>query len=175
MSTRMMLLYGIFVTWFIACVINQFDWKWWSKARLLDCFAILPRWTFFAPKPGTSDIRVVYRDLFEPDGAGAWAELPTAPSRHALLRMFWNPEKLDNKAVYDLVQLLGTEAAGFESHPRAALVSLPYLQLLEPIMQLPRAAGAVARQFALVSTQGHVPPRETSVLMVSGPHPFTRA
>jgi hypothetical protein len=165
----------ILVVWFIASVINQFEWKWWTPVRALDCFSVLPRWTFFAPRPGTNDVRVVYRDVLEGGVSAAWRELPTAPYRSVVVRMFWNPEKLDNKAVFDLVQMMGMEIEAFKSHPRAALISVPYLQLLDPIMQLPRPVGAVARQFALVTTRGHEAPREPTILMVSPAHPFSRA
>ena len=165
----------IFVVWFIASVINQFEWKWWAPVRALDCFSILPRWTFFAPRPGTDDVRVIYRDVLKGGTSAGWRELPTAPYRPAVVRMFWNPEKLDNKAVFDLVQMMGMQIEAFKSYPRAALISLPYLQLLDPIMQRPRPPDAVARQFALVSTHGHEPPREPAILMVSPAHPFSRA
>jgi hypothetical protein len=168
------LLEVIFVVWFVASVINQFEWKWWTTIRGVDVFSILPRWTFFAPHPGTDDVRLVYRDILEGGASAGWRELPTAPYRPAWMRMFWNPEKLDNKAVFDLVQMMAMQVERFKPYPRAALISLPYLQLLDPIMQRPRAADAVARQFALVSTRGHLPPREPAILMVSPAHPFNR-
>jgi hypothetical protein len=86
--------------------------------------------------------------------------------------MFWNPEKLDSKAVFDLVQLLAREAERCKDSPSAMLVTFPYIQLLDPIMRAPASSGAKARQFALVSTRGHEPPRELTILMLSTVHAF---
>jgi hypothetical protein len=169
-----LLLNVIFVMWLVATAINQFEWKFWLKVHALDCFGLLPRWTFFAPRPGTNDVRIVYRDICENGTLSSWLELPTMPCRRALVRMFWNPEKLDNKAVFDLAQVLGTEAAAFKSFPKASLASFPYIQLLEPVMTRPRSEGAIARQFALITSRGHIPPRETVVIMLSQQHPFDR-
>src|ERR1041385_2055650 len=137
----LLFLYLIFGIWLIASSINQFEWKFWSNVRALDCFGLLPKWTFFAPHPGTTDVRIVYRDLLKNGNQGPWVEFPSTPYRPALVRMFWNPEKLENKAVFDLVQELGREYSMCKAHPKAALVSISYIQLLDPIMKRARNAG----------------------------------
>ena len=164
-----------FALWLAASAINQFDWKWWSKVRAFDAFALLPKWTFFAPLPGKDDLRVVYRDLFENGTPSSWSELQTTPRRGALIHMLWNPEKLDNKAVFDLSLMFAIEVAQFESFPKAAPVALSYIQLLDAVMQPRRTYGTVARQFGVVATRGHRPPRKTEILMLSQAHPFDPA
>jgi hypothetical protein len=168
----LLFLYVVFGIWLVATAINQFEWKFWSNVRALDCFGLLPKWTFFAPRPGTNDVRIVYRDHLKDGTRGSWVELPSTPYRNALVRMFWNPEKLENKAVFDLVQALGMEYSACKTHPAATLVSIAYIQLLDPIMKRVRNDETIARQFALITTRGHVPPRKPEILMVSLAHPF---
>jgi hypothetical protein len=165
-------LYIVFGVWLVASAINQFQWKFWTKVQAFDVFGLLPCWTFFAPNPGTSDLRIVYRDILDNGGRSSWAEMVTLPNDNSFYRAIWNPEKFDSKAAFDLAQLLGTDAMAAKEHPRAALISMSYIQLLDPIMKCPRGEEAVARQFALISTRGHVPPRETVVIMLSQAHRF---
>jgi hypothetical protein len=166
------LLDAVFAAWLAASAIHQFDWKFWRPVSACDCFGLLPRWTFFAPRPGTDDVRLVYRDVLDGGAHTGWSELDTLPARDGLARMFWNPGKLDSKAVFDLVQMLAAEVEPSRPFPRAVLISVPYLQILDSVMQPPRAPGATARQFALLQTRGHVPPRQPTVLLLSQPHTF---
>jgi hypothetical protein len=164
-----------FVLWLVASAVNQLEMRWWRGVAARDLFGLLPKWTFFAPRPGTDDTRLVFRDVLKDDGYSAWMEVPTFPARSVWVRMFWNPEKLDGKALCDLAQLLALHVEDSQSLPKAALVSLPYIQLLDSVMQMPRGGESTARQFALVRTQGHVPPRQTNVLLLSQVHNFELA
>jgi hypothetical protein len=165
----------VFSVWLVASAMNQFEWKFWRHVTNWDFFALLPRWTFFAPRPGTDDVRLVYRDVLPGGSHGGWVEIETSPGSNPLIRMFWNPVKLDNKALFDLVHLLAEQVDACQEFPRVALISMPYVQLLDPVMQLPRGPEATHRQFALLRTRGHVPPRETAILLLSQPHAFDPA
>jgi hypothetical protein len=164
-----------FALWLVASAVNQFDWQRWRQIASLDVFGLIPCWTFFAPRPGTDDLRLVYRDVLQNGSHGAWREIETMPEPNPFVRMFWNPGKLDSKALCDLVQMLAHHAQDTEQSPTATLVTLPYVQLLDSVMRFPRAPSATARQFALLKTHGHVAPRETAVVMLSRPHLFEAA
>lgn len=169
---RYLLLDLLFLVWLVASAINQFSWPWWKRVAGFDLFGLLPYWTFFAPRPGTDDTRLVYRDVMDDGSRGGWIEVATICESSPLLRMLWHPAKLDNKALSDLVQMLATEVQARDTKPAAMLISLPYVQLLEAVMRAPREERVTARQFALLRTHGERPPRETSVIVVSQPHGF---
>src|SRR5262245_45064371 len=71
--------------------------------RRLDHAALIPIWTFFAPRPGTQDQVLVVRDVLCDGSVTAWrlAVQPRAP--RVLARAVWNPDKRLDKLVSDCV------------------------------------------------------------------------
>lgn len=132
----------------------------------------LPLWTFFAPNPGQSDIRLLYRSRQAAGEAGAWLECGRQPAANPL-KWVWNPQKLEEKAVIDLALLLCRQLRsmpGDAVDPDTLILSWPYLALLAKTMSQPVAAGETERQFCLLATQGLVPPRSMQALYVSRWH-----
>ena len=53
---------AVLSTWLCISVVLQFRPKGIISLKQYDFFALLPRWTFFAPRPEISDYCVLYRD-----------------------------------------------------------------------------------------------------------------
>jgi hypothetical protein len=94
-----------FGIWFVLSVANQFNNPIWSRIGRWDRFALLPRWTFFAPKPGTKDTRIVFRDIAENGALGGWRELDLYQDP-GHLSWIWNPNKFAVKSLSDVCQTL---------------------------------------------------------------------
>src|SRR4051812_27831403 len=78
----------------------------WLKAR--DAFALIPAWTFFAPNPGTSDTRLLWRQQYGGGATSPWHE--AFPPRSSLVRGLWNPEKRIRKAITDVGPMVARRA-----------------------------------------------------------------
>jgi len=163
----------------LASVPNQFRRQWWESIARRDALALLPRWTFFAPRPGRHDLHILIRD-WSGDTPGPWRELERRqPS--AWLRAFWNPGRCERKAVTDMGNALVRAAIRRDAGPPSTIqLQSSYLEILAwasavaPAAQTtaPRAYGDIARQFALVRTQTDRPGRRLDVVFVSFEHPL---
>lgn len=147
----------VFGVWFVLSIANQF------KPIGFDPFSIVPRFTFFAPRPGTRDLHLLFRDVFE-DGYGPWTELPVL-GEWRLSHALWHPRKRQKKALFDCVhglsRLAGERAKSAVVGKKSALsllrhfrLTIPYLTLLNVVTSLPRARPAVATQFLILESAG---------------------
>ena len=117
-----------------------------------DRFGLLPNYSFFAPRPLTSDYRLVYKIATDDDAE--WVEIPICAEAGAL-RLLWNPGKYVNKAFVDTCNFLIAE---FHALSQKTLIqlSLNYLTLLLTVARHLRHADgqAEAVRFAVVTTAG---------------------
>lgn len=153
---------AFFGAWLAATVVNQFDLAAWQRVKAWDWFALVPRWTFFAPRPARTDFHLFYRDVMEGDAVGDWREVPLVPPRSPSLRGVWNPAKRRKKVFIDAVRGIVEIAAKLEDEPYAVKVTLPYLLLLNHVAALPRGPEVRARQFLVSESYGwfaEAPPR----------------
>ena len=153
--------------WLGLSVLNQFQ-----RGRLIrrlkrhDVFALLPTWTFFAPRPGVTDFNVLYRDCSVSGGFSPWYEMhDRSPGR---LKGLWNPWKRTGKGITDMCNTL-MRLAGQGLGQRIYL-QIPYLTLLNYVVAAPRTDVSHMRQFAIVRTAGKDAPRDTTPLLVSALH-----
>jgi hypothetical protein len=130
----------------------------WARSR--DVFCLLPIWTFFAPNPGTTDTRLLWREALGSGHFGPWHEL--SPPRSSLWRAVWNPERRVQKAIADAGGLLAQGVGESES----AILTIPYLLLLNYVAAQTGSPHAIARQFVVVQTSGE-PPEFDEVSTVS--------
>lgn len=149
------LLASIFIAWFIASILNQFQQlTWFHRIRKRDHFSLLPAWTFFAPNPGRSDYRLVYRDKRANGSVTQWREIPvTEPRRrHSFV---WNPEKRGKKVLGDIVASCATTIppeTRFNARP--VMLTLSYIIVLNAVCQHDRTPDVTHRQFLIVETAG---------------------
>lgn len=132
--------------------------RWLRTLKDRDVAALLPSWTFFAPNPGVTDTRLLWRDLRPDATAGAWHEV--LPPRASWLRAVWNPRKRQSKLITDACAIVGRMAAENPDN-LAVLVSMPYLVVLHGVCSEPTSPMTVARQFLVLQTDsdGEFAPR----------------
>lgn len=155
--------------WFGLSVANQFHrGKVIGRVKRRDVFALIPTWTFFAPRPGTTDFRVMYRDCSLSGGFSRWLEM--REDRPGPLRAVWNPAKRAGKGTTDMCNTLLRMAR--QDLGKRIYLQIPYLTLLNYVSAAPRTEVSHLRQFAIVRTSGHDAPRDTALLFVSALHRF---
>jgi hypothetical protein len=172
---------AIFGAWLGLSVIFQFvtPSPRWVKHHGLFPKHVIPKWTFFAPSPGTVDYRVVFQDYrTEDEPIGGVREIPLHVNR-SLLHAVWNPEKRRRKAIFDITQLLQQMQETPLERPNVGIqTTTPYLALLNIVMAIEtRAQDAHFRRFLLVYTRGFEGDVDPLPVFVSSFHPFgnTRA
>lgn len=161
--------------WFLASAIHQVSPRWWRRVRRFDRLRLLPRWNFFAPRPGRRDQHLVYRDVVD-GAAGAWREVDTGRSRPAT-RWLVNPTRFRQKAMIDLVNRLFAarrEIVARFGDERGLQLTSGYLALLTWVIGQPIDGSPGERQFAIVATVGHAPARDLRMLYVSSAHSLDR-
>jgi hypothetical protein len=154
--------------WFGATAISQFrnPVGRWIKAH--DAFALVPMWTFFAPNPGTRDLRLLWRDRLVDGTLAPWHEV--LPPDTGLGRALWHPWKRQRKAVFDAGQLVSLIAAQNGNDP-LLLVTFPFVMLLAAVCALPASPLSRARQFVILDTTGRDDgPQEPRLLLASHWH-----
>ena len=56
------LVLAILGEWLLVSIPHQLGNRYGAWVKRINLFALIPGWTFFAPTPGTSDYRFVFRD-----------------------------------------------------------------------------------------------------------------
>lgn len=158
----------VLASWLVASAVQQLRLQWWWRVERRDTFALLPRWSFFAPSPGRHDVHLVFRDQLN----GAWTPWQSVPATPPDRRWWWlwNPERYPRKALSDFVNGLRMAEQVQPDVPRMVVLSAPYLSLLGWVMAQPSRAEATHRQFAVVNTEGFHDGRTLDVLFVSETH-----
>jgi hypothetical protein len=162
------LLGGVLSAWWALSAVFQLSDRMQLWLGRYDMFGLLPCWSFFAPNPGTTDYRLVYRDLNAEGDASAWLEAPLLSG--SSFRFIWHPEKHRAKALTDLIQILFRTSAELDDEIGKLALTWPYIAILAHVTSLPKRDRSLRRQFAVVSTTGHAAPRKLSLLFVSSVH-----
>jgi hypothetical protein len=158
---------AVLAAWTVLTVLNQFNrGALIRRVKRHDAFALIPTWTFFAPRPGITDYNVLYRDS-DPVGAlSPWREL--WPYRSSASRVVWCPDKRARKSLSDMCQgLVRLASARPGAKPR---LDVSYVALLGAVSQRPRSGMAARRQFIIVRSFGYLRARPPEVLFASDFH-----
>lgn len=147
----------LFGMWFLVSIPNQFSGERFDWIKRRNGYLLIPGWTFFAPNPGVSNYRYVFRDVYRDGTMSEWAEIDWCVSRRPV-HAIWHPGRHRTKLIVDcinglIITIKDLERKGidFKENPQTYLLSTPYLALLNIAMQVqPTQAGAVSRQFAIV-------------------------
>lgn len=154
---------AMFAVWFAVSILNQFEnGRWVGPLKDRDVAALIPNWTFFAPRPGTSDFELIYRDLGADGGVGPWRVAPSGGDPR--WRFIWRPAKRREKLITDCVVSFLPE---YDPASRAHLLGLPYLLLLALIEAEPGDFRAVSRQFGIVAARQRQERTEAELLFLS--------
>lgn len=177
-----MLLYiylAFFVFWFVCTVLWQIEYcrENFKVLRIFNFFNILPVWTFFAPKPGVNDIRLLFRDKDTQGNLSEWQEVLVFENRK-WYHFLWNPKKRYNKLVLDSVAQLkgimrayGKQKIEDDYFEGTLMLSQGYIVLLAIVSDLPYTfKNTYSRQFLVVETNYMNVERDNKPLMISSFH-----
>lgn len=142
--------------WFLISIPNQLTNRFGAWVNRINPYGFVPKWTFFAPVPGTYNYRLIFRDLLADGLAQPWEEVDWCPGRrwiHAL----WHPRRLTTKLIMDSINglaevliLMVKEGMDVERNPQGLILSTPYVLLLNLVMSLPlQSPSSIAREFAV--------------------------
>src|SRR5215470_1017153 len=121
---------AILTGWFLISVLSQLNVPTIKPLKEHDIFSLIPNWSFFAPRPGTSDYHLVFRDMDSDGNWDRWQEIPLT-DRRTLWSAIWNPQKRKTKTLSDVVRgLLGLAQ---DSSLKDFSLTLPYLAILNYI------------------------------------------
>ena len=157
----------IYVCWLLLTLVRasgRSTFSWWQIPRQI--WVLLPNWRLFAPKPGVADYYVYYRDQRGTEAPGAW-QVAYGPEARKWFHGLWYPNKVQAKAVSDLVQqLAGVIMEMQQGEEEKVMKSAPYLQLFHFVLHLPRPQAQDQTQFSIVV---HEPAHQYEATMLTSP------
>jgi hypothetical protein len=158
---------SLLTAWLGVSILAQFDIAAAHVTKDHDAFSLLPRWSFFAPHPGTFDYHLWYRDLLSNNTFAAWREVLPAGKR-TIGSALWNPEKRCYKALSDTVDSLVQLR---KSDPKPSLtLTMPYLTILNYVASRHHDPQATATQFMILRTEGFLADSKPRLVFRSGWH-----
>jgi hypothetical protein len=161
---------SLLLVWFVISILAQFNLRWIVAVRSWDILCMIPAWTFFAPRPGTTDTNLLYRDQLIDGTITPWRTVTT--QKPGTLRWIWNPYRRRRKCLFDMSQNLQLFAAATRSVERIVL-DVAYIDLLTFVSRLPRNSLHVSTQFLLAYTPGPLKENQPQILFISGFHPLS--
>jgi hypothetical protein len=132
-----------------------------------DILSMIPNWSFFAPRPGTFDYHLVFRDVRLNGEFAAWQEIALADERR-LWGALWNPKKRSKKVLSDVVQSIVRLAQ--DTSVRDFSLTIPYLAILNYISSIPRTEGVQQTQFMILRSNGFFSKDDPQFIFRSNTH-----
>lgn len=161
------LVISILAVWLILSAINQLKVPALESLRVYDIFALLPNWSFFAPRPGTFDYHLLFRDRDSSGRFGGWQEIPLANQR-TLWGAVWNPQKRNTKVLTDAVQVIASRVT--RGSITAIPFSIPYLTVLNYISHISCSRGSTHTQFMVLRSEGFLLHKDPELVFLSHIH-----
>lgn len=156
------------ILWFSLSALGQLKLTAFEPLRAHDVFSLIPNWSFFAPRPGTSDYHLLFRDRNSSGNFGKWQEVALADPR-TLIGAIWNPQKRNKKALSDTVRaisILLTKAGSLQG----IHLSIPYIATLNYISSIPRSGPSTQTQFMILKSDGFLSSQDPELVFVSHVH-----
>lgn len=157
----------LFAVWLLLSALYQLKVKRVEALRARDTFSLIPNWSFFAPRPGTVDYHLLFRDCDAAGKLARWHELPLADPR-TVRGAVWNPQKRNKKALSDAVRGLASMSRTYGS--QSIHISIPYIATLNYISSLPRKSVARATQFMILQSDGYFSKQDPQLVFISRVH-----
>jgi hypothetical protein len=178
----LLIIAAVFETWLGLTIVFQFmrPSPRWIKHHKLIPKHVIPKWTFFAPSPGSVDYRIVFQDYrAEEEPVGNIREIPLHVQR-SILHAIWNPDKRRRKAFFDIAQQLQQlqqmqplQQDRIRGIGLGIQMTTPYLAILNVIMEpKPTSSEARYRRFLIVFTTGFDGATVPQPVFASNFHPF---
>lgn len=153
--------------WFLISALSQLKVRGVSELKTHDIFSLIPNWSFFAPRPGTSDYHLLFRDIHANGTPCKWQEIPLAEER-TLFGAVWNPQKRRTKTLSDVVR--GLLQMAQDTSIKDFSLTLPYLAILNYISSLPRSTSCAETQFMILKSEGFFSDQNPKFLFLSNLH-----
>jgi hypothetical protein len=169
MSVTALSIIVFFSLWLVATVINQPNYKWAKRLTGFDVLHILPRWTFFAPNPGTSDYHFVYRQMDEEGAISAFKEISLLNER-SLIACFWNPDKRVKKALLDLSISMNQLIVTKEVNENNLRLTFPYVAFLNFLSKFSFDDKTNSVQFLILVSCGYMDYSDPKLIVCSDFH-----
>jgi hypothetical protein len=164
---------AIFIVWFGFTILGQINSKALTWAKAHDPLSLIPRWTFFAPRPGTSDYHLVFQ-LYSAEKEFPWHEEELS-DRRTLRGSVWNPLKRNKKALSDAVRSLARISKALDGEELWQIqYSVPYIASLSFLSRLPHPFSATHIRFMILESEGFFTVREPQLLFLSAKHALQR-
>lgn len=152
----------LFLVWGIATLFYQFSVT-EAFVSNYNYFSLIPKWTFFAPIPKTSDFILYYQDYdTESDLVLKPIEIDLhgEESRFKLIRTIWNPEKRPLKAITDITTILvrykKKHQRKINENPLVLELYTPYIILVNFVNNYtPPSTKSCKRRFLIYSSYGY--------------------
>lgn len=140
--------------WTVLTVLQQTTKGKQIVARVDPSGAFVPIWTFFAPRPATTDLEFLYRDSLGGGELTPWQVIQFFEERRLLHAVFHSNRRAE-KTAFDIAQEL--KVLAFDKVPLDRLqLATPYLIALNFVVShLPHPAGATHTQFMLATNPGY--------------------
>lgn len=145
-----------------------------------DPFGLLPRWTFFAPNPGTHDHHLIYRYAEADHGSkesgsdlalGPWQQVDEL-LKGRTVPLLWNPKRRLSKTFSDIVNGMARMRRHGDYFDLISMFSTEYAWLTHMAeKQVPHDA---VYQWAIVRTHGKVDMRKLWIVFLSRHHRIDR-
>lgn len=160
---------SFFSVWLVATVINQFNYNWVRVLREIDIFHILPRWTFFAPNPGTSDYHILFRQMDDDNNISEFHEVPVY-GKKKFFTFLWNPQKRAKKSLIDLSVDMKRLVSINRLNPENIKLSFNYIAFLNFYNNEVLNPNTKYIQFAVMVTTGYIEYEDPYLLICSEFH-----
>jgi hypothetical protein len=155
--------------WFFASILGQFDGEPVTRLKNHDHYALIPRWTFFAPRPGVTDYHLLFQ-LHDDESSSSWKEEFLADQR-TVWGAIWNPLKRNKKALSDAVRSLGVISSDLSKDELWKIqYTIPYLAVLSYLSERPHRASATHIRFMILESDGFIAKDEPRLLFLSEKH-----
>jgi hypothetical protein len=158
------LFYFIFL---VLTIINQLNFKISNLFREIDFIHILPKWTFFAPNPGTFDFHLLFREMDHEGNISNFKEINLL-ERSTLISLVWNSNKRLKKALFDLVLDLGS-INNYENKDNYK-ITFSYLAILNFLSCQRLKSNTIRIQFAIIRSDGYISTNKPTLVFNSDFH-----
>jgi len=158
-----------FSFWTVLTLINQFDYDWVKNIVRYDIFRLIPRWTFFAPNPGTNDFHFLYRGMDDHKRTSEFNELIDESSR-SLLSFLWNPKKRVKKVLVDLAISTSQIVAKKMINESNIKISFNYIAYLNFCQKSKLDTSMKFVQFVVLISKGFLSQEDPKMLLCSEFH-----
>lgn len=151
---------AILALWLLLTILRQVTPELWWR---FDLFSLIPRWTFFAPRPIRYDYLLLYRDQKDDGTPGNWRENPYS-RQGGWGNLLFNPKSRCYRVVYIFI------LQALQANKRGSLARDPFYRgLIEIIRSWPGEDGSDEREAVILRSRGSLADAPPQAVLTTGP------